>query len=231
LKQKNNVYYYLTLSIVAVFFILIISLFEPSSNNFFGDYDKYLVAILFIAICLFGISLAFYPRWYKRFKAGKKAENSKKLGNKAIRHRNGHHPDCDQFSKHTLKVKNRTICAGCTGLALGSAISILLICFYLFFTVNYPVFFLLALGLILVFQIYLEIILSKRNTIIHTLSNVLQVIGFLLVVISIFEITGSLIYASIAILFSLLFFVTRVQLSCYNHILICKKCEKDCKMY
>jgi len=231
LNQKKNVYYYLTLSIVAVFFILIITLFEPSDDNLFGIYDKFFVTLLFIIICLFGISLAFYPRWYNRSKTDKNTGRIEKQDNKAIRHRKGHHPDCDQFEKHTLKAKNKTICAGCTGLALGSAISVILICIYLFFTVNYPVFFLLVLGLILVFQIYLEIILSKRSTIIHTLSNVLHVVGFLLIVISIFEITGSVIYASIAILFSLLFFVTRVQLSCYNHILICKKCEKDCKMY
>ena len=213
------------------FFILIISLLESSNDNLFGIYDKFFVALLFIIICLFGISLAFYPRWYKRFKTDKKTESSNEKDNKATRHRKGHHPDCDQFKKHILKIKNKTICAGCIGLAVGSVISIILICFYLFFTVNYPVFFLLVLGLILVFQIYLEIILSKRNTIIHTLSNILHVVGFLLIIISIFEITGSLIYASVAIFFSLLFFVTRVQLSCYNHILICKKCEKDCKMY
>jgi len=233
LKQKKNVYYYLTLSIVAGFFILIISLFESSDNNLFGFYDKFFVVILFIVICLFGISLAFYPRWHKRFKTDKKVESSDKQDKKTIRHRKGHHPDCDQFKKHILKIKNKTICAGCTGLALGSIISIILICIYLFFTINYLVFFrlILILGLIFVFQIYLEIMLLKRNAIIHTLSNVLHVIGFLLIIISIFETTGSIIYALIAILFSFLFFNTRVQLSCYNHSLICKKCEKDCKMY
>jgi len=231
LSQKKNVYYYLTLSFVAVFFILIISLFESSSNNVFVIYDKFFVAVLFIVICLFGISLAFYPRWYKRFKADRNADTSDNQDHRVIRHRKGHHPDCDPFKKHTLKIKNKTICAGCTGLTLGSFVAIILTCFYLFFTVNYPVFYLLAIGLILVFQIYLEIIISRRNTVIHMLSNVLHVVGFLLIIISIFEITGSQIYALIAILFSLLFFVTRVQLSCYNHILICKKCGKDCKMY
>jgi len=132
-----------------------------------------------------------------------------------------------------LKIKNKTICAGCTGLALGSIISIILISIYLFFTVNHPVFFnlFLILGLIMIFQIYLEIMISKRNTIVHILSNVSQVVGFLLIAIGIFETTGSIIYALIAVLFSFLFLDTRVQLSCYNHILICKKCEKDCKMY
>jgi len=234
LKQEKNVYYYLALSIAAGFFILIISLFKSSDNNLFGIFDKYFVALLFIVICLFGVSLTFYPRWYKRFKTDEKTEDDEQQNKKnLIRHRKGHHPDCDQFKKHTLKIKNKTICAGCTGLALGSIISIILISIYLFFTVNYPVFFhlLLILGLIMVFQIYLEIVIPKRNAIIHTLSNVLHVVGFLLIVISIFETTGNVIYTSIAILFSFLFLDTRVQLSCYNHSLICKKCKKDCKMY
>jgi len=89
----------------------------------------------------------------------------------------------------------------------------------------------LLLGLIFVFQIYLEIIIFKRNTIIHIVSNVLHVIGFLLITISIFETTGSVIYSSIALLLCFLFLDTRVQLSLYNHSLICKECKKDCKMY
>jgi hypothetical protein len=233
LKQEKNVYYYLILSFIASFFLLIISFFPSSNNNFSGIYDKYLVVLLFVIICLFGISLAFYPRWYKRFKTDKKAKSGIKQDNKNIRHRKGHHPDCDQFKKHTLKIKNKTICAGCTGLALGSVISIILILIYLFLTVNYPVFFhlLLILGLIMVFQIYLEIVISIRNTLVHSLSNALHVVGFFLITISIFEITGSVIYSFIAILFSFLFLDTRIQLSSYNHSVICKKCKEDCKMY
>ena len=109
MKQKKNVYYYLTLSTVAGFFILIISLFKSSDNNLFGIFDKYFVALLFVIICLFGISLAFYPRWYKRFKTDEKTEDGEQQNKKnLIRHRKGHHPDCDQFKKHTLKIKNKT---------------------------------------------------------------------------------------------------------------------------
>jgi len=233
LIQKNNVFYYLILSIVAGFFILLLAFFESSGDTLFGFYDKFLVALLFIVICLFGISLAFYPRWYKRFKSDKKVECIDEKDNKKTRRRKGHHPDCIQFKKHTLKIKYKAICAGCLGLALGSIVSIVLICIYLFFTVNYPVIFhwFLILGLFLVFQIYLEIMISKRNTTFHIFSNVLHVVGFLLISISIFEITGSVICTSIAILISFLFLDTRIQLSLYNHSLVCKKCEKDCKMY
>lgn len=233
MKQKINVYYYLTLSIVAGFFIIIISLYGSSDKNLLDIYDKIFVVLFFIIICFFGISLALFPRWYKRFKTNKNVKSNKSQNNKIIRNRLGHHPDCDQFEQHILKIKNKKVCTGCTGIALGSIISIILICIYLFSQVNYSVFYYLFLifGLIFVFQIYLEIMVIIRNRIIHMLSNVLHVIGFFLITISIFELTSSIIYTSISILLSFLFLDTRIQISLYKHCLICKKCKEECKMY
>jgi hypothetical protein len=231
LSRKKNVYYYIILSIFAGVFILIISLFYE--KNDFSIYDKIFVVLLFILICLFGLSLSLYPRWYKKFKIDRNIINVDKKNNKIIRNRIGHHPDCIYFKKHTLKIKNKTICAGCTGLALGSIISIILICFYLYLNVIYSELYnlFLIIGLIFVFQIFLEIMIPKRNVIIHTISNILHVLGFFLITVSILEITGNIIYTSIVIFISFLFLETRIHLSLYNHSLICKKCKKDCKMY
>ena len=230
MKYKKNVYYYFILSIVAVFFIIILSLFEPVETKYFGIYDKYFVAVFIILVYILGLSLAIYPRWYKK---SKRVINKKKQVEKIIRNRKGHHPDCEQFKNHILKFKNKTFCAGCFGLAIGSIVSISLILIYLLTSVNFTAFYplVLIIGFIFVFQIYLEIIISKRNSIVHMFSNVLHVTGFLIIAISILEITNSVPYTIIAILFSFLFFNTRVQLSLYNHNLVCKKCKYDCKMY
>lgn len=230
MKYKKNVYYYFILSIVAAIFIVSLTLFEPTDTKYFGIYDKYFVAVFLILVYILGLSLAIYPGWYKK---GKKEINKKKLVNKIVRNRKGHHPDCEQFKNHILKFKNKTFCAGCFGLAIGSIVSISLILFYLLISVNFTTFYplILFIGFIFVFQIYFEIIISKRNSIVHIFSNVLHVTGFFIIAISILEITNSIPYTIIAILFSFLFFNTRVHLSLYNHNLICKKCKYDCKMY
>jgi len=230
LKYKKNVYYYFVLSIVAAIIILSLTLFESTDPDYFGIYDKYFVAVFIILIYILGFSLAIYPRWYKK---NKRVINKKKQVGNIIRNRKGHHPDCEQFKNHILKFKNKTFCAGCFGLAIGSIVSVSLILIYLLISVNFTDFYplILIIGFIFVFQIYLEIIISKRNSIVHMFSNVLHVTGFLLIAVSILEITNSVPYTIIAILFSFLFFNTRVQLSLYNHNLICKKCKYDCKMY
>lgn len=230
MKYKKNVYYYFILSIVAAIIIVSLTLFESTDTNYFGIYDKYFVAVFIIIVYIFGLSLAIHPGWYKK---GKKAINKKKVVNKIVRNRKGHHPDCGQFKNHILNFKNKTFCAGCFGLAIGSIVSISLILIYLLISVNFTAFYplILIIGFIFVFQTYLEIIISKRNSIVHMVSNILHVTGFLLIAVSILEITNSVPYSIIAILFSFLFFNTRVQLSIYNHNLICKKCKYDCKMY
>jgi hypothetical protein len=207
-----------------------LTFFESTDQNYFGIYDKYFVAVLIIIVYILGLSLAFYPGWYKK---RKKAINKKKVVNKIVRNRIGHHPDCEQFKNHILKFKNKTFCAGCFGLAIGSIISITLVIIYLLISVNYTAFnpLILIIGFIFVFQIYLEIIISKRNSIVHMFSNILHVTGFILIAVSILEITNSVPYTIITILFSFLFFNTRVQLSLYNHNLECKKCKYACKMY
>jgi len=51
---------------------------------------------------VFGISLAFYPGWYKRnLNIGKNFKDGKHV-QKIKRKRHGHHPDCEKFQKHII---------------------------------------------------------------------------------------------------------------------------------
>jgi hypothetical protein len=234
LKQKTNVIYYLILSITAAILLLTLAFFNSSNTASVDIYDKLFVGGVFITSCLFGISLAIYPGWFKRFTKQEKQNPNKKQTQKTARKRKGHHPDCDQFQNHTSRIDNKILCAGCLGLSIGAILSIFLMILYiviggeLSFTTFY---FFMFLGLIIIGLVYIEIMLPIRHTIIHVISNAFLVISFLLIVVCIFEITGNKIYGAVSILLSFLWLDTRIQLSYWQHSLICNNCTEQCKMY
>jgi len=234
LKQKTNVFQYLILSTAAAALLSIVAFFNFSNTSSIDIYDKLFVGGIFITSCLFGISLAIHPGWFKRFTKQEKQNPNKKQTQKTARRRKGHHPDCDQFQNHILKINNKTLCSGCLGLFIGSIISIFLTIIYIIFRneLSSTAFhFFIILGLFIIGLVYIEIILPKKHTIVHVVSNIFLMISFFIVIISIFEITGSKIYGAISILLSFLWLDTRIQLSNWRHTLICENCSETCKMY
>jgi hypothetical protein len=234
LKQKINVIYCLLLSILAATLLITLVAFNLSNTTSVGIYDKLFIGGMFITSCLFGISLAVYPGWFKRFIKQEKQIPTKNQIQKTARKRKGHHPDCDQFQNHTIRIGNKILCAGCLGLSIGAILSIALMILYIVFggelsiTTNY---FFMFFGLIVIGLVYLEIMHPIKHTIIHVLSNIFFVVSFLIVVIYIFEITGNKIYGAVSILLSFLWLDTRIRLSNWRHALICKSCDDNCKMY
>ena len=234
MKQKNEVIYFILLSIIAVIFLIVLIYFGSSKIMIIDFYDRLLVGGLFIVCCSFGISLAFYPGWYRKILKPNKNKLDNKNDKKVLRKRKGHHPDCDQFKNHIICIDKKVLCTGCLGLAIGSMISVLSILIYLVFTngITSTVFYILVfLGLIMIFFNFVEIMFPIRRRLLHIFSNVFIVIGFLFIVISVFELTGSKTYAIIGIIFSFLWLFTRIQLSHQRHIYICNSCKEKCKMY
>ena len=229
MKQTKTILYYITLSSVAGF-LLILLIFFGSSTTIIGIFDRLLISIIFIISCLFGISLAIYPHWYNKIRKSQNNKENKKQFFKTVIKRKGHHPNCNKFQKHILKIKHKSYCAGCLGLAIGSFISILLMIFYIS-TVNEPIsqiFQLLVItGFIFIGIIYIEIIQPYRHVIFHIISSALLVVSFFIITVSIFELTGNTIYGIISIVFSFLWLETRVQLSIWRHSRICNNCDKS----
>jgi len=234
LKQISIVVQYIFLSIIAAILLLFVTLFKNSNENILELKELIFVSISFIISCLIGISLTIRPGWIRRVLKSKNHEINNKNIKKIERKRQGHHPNCEQFKSHTIKIKNKILCAGCLGLAIGSIISICLIIIYIFFSIKITsdiFIYLIFIGFIIISLVFLEIMLNKRITVIHVISNALLVISFLTIIISITEITGSIIYGIISIIISFLWLDTRIQLSIWNHGKICKNCNKNCKMY
>ncbi len=234
MKQLKNIFNYLTLSIAAAFLLLMLAFFIPSKVNTIVTYDKLVIGGAFITSCIFGISLAIWPSWHKKLVISRNHGANRQQEQKTNRKHQGHHPDCNQFQNHIIRIKNKTYCAGCLGSSVGSVISIFFMIIYLIIASNHSsttFHFFIILGLIIIGLTYIEIMLPKRYAVIHVISNIFLVIGFLLITIGIFEITGNRIYGLTYILISFLWLDTRIQLSNWRHGLICGDCTETCKVY
>lgn len=238
MRQKEGVGYYIVLSAMGAAFVSVIALLGAQTGVSISDAERILVGIAFISSALFGISIAFRPGWLGRLaRKGVHGADQVEYGESShprSRRRFGHHPDCEGFNSHRIRVRNGTYCAGCLGLSMGATAAIILTVLHT--VVPYrlsglSLYVAIFLGLLIVFLNFGEITATVRNPFAHLFSNAALVVGFLLVVLGVFELTGSVVYGLFGILISFLWLDTRIRLSKWRHHRICEDCGEGCKAY
>jgi hypothetical protein len=233
LREEKTIFYYIILSIIAAVLILIMVQDRPTNiNTNFFEY-RFIITGIFITSCIFGISLAIYPNWWRKNKQKTNHTNNIKRP-KTSRSFQGHHPNCKMFKNHIIIIKNKTQCAGCLGLIIGALASIILITFYLIIPLKPSIninYILLIIGIIILIFVNTEILISKRNKLFHIILNSLLIISFLTITISVLEISKNLIYAVLTILLCFLWLDTRIHISNQKHQKICNSCIQKCKSY
>ena len=204
--------------------MIVASVFGYSNQNVIHMSTKLVVGGAFIISCMLGIYAAVKPDWYPKGGDGQQSQI------KMI----GHHPDCEEFNNHVIKIKNTILCPGCYGLAFGSVISILLMSCYIVFPIEIQqihLYVLVILGMFLIVLNYVEITIPARIAYFHLISNIFLVISFFLIILGILHLTGNMIYGLLAVLISYLWLDTRVQLSVWRHSQVCQNCNESCKVY
>ncbi len=230
--KKNPVIYYLILSATGALLIIFLSLLSYADIKTIRTSDKLVIGAVFILSCISGICAAIKPNLIKRF-SKRYSHDGQCLQTIITRHR-GHHPECEQFMVHTIKIRNKILCPGCSGLAVGSIISIVLMSIYIVFLKEIPQVILpilIILGIVLIALNYIETVTPTRKASLHLTSNILLVISFFFIITGIFHLTGSVIYGIFAILISFLWLDTRIQLSKWRHSEVCRNCRETCKVF
>jgi hypothetical protein len=233
LNNKAYPLYYLILSFLAGI-ILTILVFIGSSQVYSVKpfEEKQILAVGFLIACVFGLSCSWFPGWYRTTKTKKRnlISNSTKIQRKRI----GHHPDCHQFKNHILKIYKNIYCAGCFGISCGLLCAIILMIMYLINPLKFSLFVLKIMFIIAISVIpfvFIEILYTKKNLILHIILNILFIISFFLLIVSTYELTSDIRFGFIAMIFSFLFLRTRIECSQINHASICNSCNESCKMY
>jgi hypothetical protein len=225
----------------SLIFLIFISLFGLALSFIFvtiprGTTDDFalrkpIVGLVFGSLCIIGTLASIYPSKCSRlfdYEKGKHHEKaSANLQEPTIR---GHHPSCENYSTHTLKVGNQVLCATCTGFSVGAIIAL----------IGVGLFFLgpLSFGT----KQFIPLSIGALGVSIGLLHSILPgfKIGFFRFLASAFFATGSfLVIASVEdalhntsidlffVFLSVLWLVADTALSRWDHRRICSKCTVE----
>jgi hypothetical protein len=208
-------------SLIGLSVVLLIVLNQPPMSDGFPS-RKILIGALFNAICITGVFAALFPKQCSKIFSERKgnAESSQR-GVK------GHHPDCEAFSTHVVRIRGHKLCAACTGLLAGGVSAMFLSTAYFagFFSLGEAALLLVltgALGVILVFLGQM----AKGFT--RLLLNLFFPIGSMLVLIGVDGLFESMfldVFLNALIVFWIL---TRIMVSSWSHSKTCSKCKSPC---
>ena len=139
----------------------------------------------------------------------------------------GHHPDCGRFSNHTIQFRSNSHCAACTGLLIGGIMTMSVTVLYFFLGLNAG-----AIGFPAVltgqFGPALGFMQFKFKSWIRLIANVLFVVGSCMILIGIDKLVQNVLVDVYVTGLILLWILTRVMISQWDHYRICLACGFSC---
>lgn len=234
MSEKDGAREMLILSIAGAVMVSAMAWLGVSVHADMQPLDRLIVDVPLLVSFSLGISLAVRPGWMRRHRKGDIHADDVGLGRIPGRTRRGHHPDCEHFKPHTVEVGGDLLCAGCTGLALGSVVSIGLVGFFIFMQMDTPMtvsLLMVVAGTSLAVASMLHSELFNPRGYARLAGNVVMPVGFFFVATGLLETTGEAAFGLAGVLISCLWLDTRIRLSRRRHIRICRDCGEACKSY
>jgi uncharacterized membrane protein len=223
---------------LAMLFLVLTSIFGLLLSLFFVTYPPILeddwgfrdlaVGSAFCAICILGIFAAIFPGSCSATPDfGKRNRNEKSyllIHEKDLR---AHHPSCDNYSTHILRVGKREFCATCTGLLVGALTAMVGAITY--FSGSVQVGETRVLGIIgaaAVIVGFLQSAMPKSsNSITRFFASVSFVVGCFLVLVSLDEAVKSITIDLFFLALSILWIITKIAFSQSDHYETCSQCS------
>lgn len=139
----------------------------------------------------------------------------------------GHHPDCGRFSNHTIQLRGNSYCAACTGLLIGGIMAMSVTVLYFFLGLNVAA---IDFPAVLAgqFGLALGLMQFKFKSWIRLGANVLFVLGSCLILIGMDKLLHSVFVDVYLIGLILVWILTRVMISQWDHCRICLACGFSC---
>lgn len=212
-------------SIFGLFIVLMLSVNPPVSHESLF-WQKPLVGFVFSLICVLGILAALFPRQCSQtfhFQKESAGIVSRRISVTS------HHPDCEEFSAHVIRISSHTLCAACTGLLLGAIIALVGTVLYFFAgwhieEMGFPI---VVIGVTATILGFFQL---KLRGFVRLTLNVFFVLGAFLILVGIDELTGSLLIDIFIEAFIVFWILTRIQLSQWDHRRICSRCKSPCEV-
>ena len=221
----------IVVSFFGLFLVIMLAYNPPTVQESF-PLRRPTIGSIFGLLCVLGILAAFLPKQcsaiFEKKSGQPNASNYAFHGTSSTMH--GHHPDCEGFSAHVFRVKNRTFCTACTGLVLGGLIALAGTALYFFGDLHVeqnslPV----VWGGVLGVGFGLFQFKVKRSSV-RLFLNTFFVLGAFLVLIGIDELAQSVFVDLFLVSLIVFWLFTRISLSQWDHKRICYICNRDtCK--
>jgi hypothetical protein len=221
---------YLTSSALGLMTIIAFVFFPPKPTSDIA-WRKPFIGIMFILICVLGGSAAIIPKKCSKIFGSHKAYGFAAFStvHSGSHVMSGHHPDCGRFSPHTINVSEHVLCAACTGLFLGAIVAVVGATTYFFAGLDIEQFSLplIAIGLGCV---ALGFVQFRFSGFIRLLLNVFFVVGVFFALAGVDALMKNLFIDFYLISLTILWILTRILLSEWDHLRICRFCELKCKL-
>ncbi|MFP3950832.1 MAG: methyltransferase family protein [Candidatus Bathyarchaeia archaeon] len=227
-KREGSINFSAVISLLfSLIGLVLLSLIATNQKSLSGEPGlRGFYTLIYVSICFLGMIAGFKPSLGSDLLHMVEPSGDNPMGSKGRNFR-GHHPSCERFSSHILLLGDRALCAGCTGLTLGAALSILGVVAYLIYGVppgNELCFF--WGGFTLVFTGLIQHHIDLDNPYIHFILNVGFVIGTFFLFIAVYVLRSS--FTELYLLGLILLWInTRIELSRADHIRVCGSCRVE----
>jgi hypothetical protein len=212
---------------VSLFGMLLITMWaiKPSISSDSISWRKPLIGSLFSLICILGIFAVQFPNECSE------AFHFREAVPRSVSRRiltGSHHPDCQRFSPHVVRIRDRARCAACSGLFLGAVIALVgaILYFFIGWQIEGAGFLPVIIGVLGVLTGFLQ---SKFRAGVRLTLNSLFVVGAFLCLAGIDQIAQNLAVDLFLVMLIIFWILTRIQLSRWNHYRICYDCEYICR--
>lgn len=222
---------YIAISLAGLFMLAVL-VFDPSKKLPVGanQLDKQVTLALFMVICTFGIVAGLYPSKISSityFRKPIQQPDQSKNSSETFRELKGHHPTCKNYSSHVLNIQGKSYCAGCSGLVLGAAISIVgspAETFSLIPSEYSNIMFWVGIVAVVLGLFQYSI---TSGALMHSVLNISFVLGAFLLVSAVIEATRNPLVEGLALILSVFLIVSRIMLSQLEHDRICSECNLE----
>lgn len=233
--------YLVGISIIQLLIVGILTVSPPLIQEDFS-WHRSIIGVFYTIICILGIVAVFFPKkcagllFLKNidvkntgtFRKRDMTEDTSLIFGVRIVH--GHHPSCESFSDHEIKIGNKTFCAGCLGFLFGALISLVIANLHFFFgwRIGKGGFIVVSIGILSVTFGLIQLLIIKIRGLLRIIPNAILVLGTVLILIGVDTLVNSVIVDEFILILSMFWVWTRISLSQWDHLKICTECGHKC---
>jgi hypothetical protein len=217
-----------SVSIFGLLLSIVFAVYPPKLEDDFA-FRNIVVGSAFAAVCVLGILAVLYPgscSGILNFEKRDRYEHSSRRAHEpALR---GHHPTCERYSTHVLRIGDRRFCATCSGLLVGAIIVLVGIGMYFFgnLRIGEKPFIPVSVGAVgLILGLFYPFMPRFRSGFTRFFASVLFAVGSFLIIVSMEEATANTSIDLFFIALSVLWIFTKMSLSQWEHQRTCSQCS------